>query len=170
MSEFFLRAFAIGASLLVVGCTSNTPVALQTTPIALAEPSPGAGQIVFFRPAAFVGAAVRCTVRENGKMIVRIRPRRYFIAPAEPGTHVFTATTEATDTLTTEVAPNATAYVKCTIRMGILIGRPNLSASSTSEFTKMSAGLKPEDSKKIAAEIAADEAERAKNTTQSPNQ
>jgi hypothetical protein len=54
--------------------------------------------------------------------------------------------------------------------MGILIGRPNLSASSTSEFAKMSAGLKAEDSKKIAAEVAADEAERAKNTTRSPNQ
>lgn len=81
MGTFFRRTFAAAASLVLVGCAAGTPGTLQTTPIALAEPSAGAGQIVFFRPAAFVGAAVGCTVREDGRMIVRIEPGRYYVAP-----------------------------------------------------------------------------------------
>lgn len=169
MGTFFRRTFAAAASLVLVGCAAGTPGTLQTTPIALAEPSAGAGQIVFFRPAAFVGAAVGCTVREDGRMIVRIEPGRYYVAPVGPGTHVFTATTEATDTLSTEVAPNRTSYVKCTVRMGVLVGRPNLSASDAAEFAKVSAGLKAEDPKKVAAQVAADEALRAKNRVRPPS-
>lgn len=169
MSGTFLRTFVIGATLVLGGCAGDKSGTLQTIPIALAEPPIGMSQIVFFRPAAFVGAGVNCTVRENGKMIVRIGPGRYFVAPVQPGTHVFTAATEATDTLATDVIPNETTYVKCTIRMGVLVGRPNLSASTAGEFASVSAGLKAEDAKMVAAQIAADEALRARNSGLSRN-
>ncbi|MBI4645519.1 MAG: hypothetical protein HY738_02720 [Bacteroidia bacterium] len=44
----------------------------------------------------------------------------------EPGTVTFSATTEARTEMPMKLEPGKTYYLKCTISMGVLIGRPDL--------------------------------------------
>ena len=97
--------------------------------IVLPTPKPGKGQVVFFRPGG-MGGAIKCTVRENGKMVGARRRNRYYVIDAEPGVHTFTAKSEATDAVTVQVEPDETSFVKCKIAMGMMVGRPNLSPAT----------------------------------------
>lgn len=135
----------------------------KTAP-AIAAPAPGKGQVVFYRPGG-IGPLIRCTVRENGKMIARVGNGKYYVMAAEPGAHSYTAKTEATDTVRVEVEPDETTYVKCKISMGIVAGRPNLSPSSAEEYAKLGKKLKPQDSADLAEDIAKDEAKQAQAPT-----
>lgn len=131
---------------------------------AITAPASGKGQVVFYRPSG-IGPLIRCTVRENGKMIARVGNGKYYVMPTEPGAHSYTAKTEATDTVRVEVEPDETTYVKCKISMGIMAGRPNLSPSSAEEYAKLGKKLKPVDEADMAADIAKDEAKQ----TQAPS-
>jgi hypothetical protein len=129
----------------------------------IAPPAAGKGQVVFYRPGG-MGPLIRCTVREDGKMIARVGSGKYLVMPAEPRAHSYTAKTEATDTVRVEVEPDETTYVKCKITMGLMAGRPNLSPSSAEEFAKLGKNLKPQDPADLAEDIAKDEAKQAKAT------
>ena len=150
---------ALAAGLAAPAVAGDKPAA---TPIVVPAPAAGKGQVVFYRPGAFVGSAIRCTVREDGKMIGRANNGRYFVVAAEPGKHSYTTKTEATDTLNVEVEPDETTYVKCKIGMGVWAGRPNLSPGSAEEFASSSNKLKQADAAELAKAIAEDEAEQAK--------
>lgn len=143
----------------------STPVTAQSSDDvkiapAIAAPAPGKGQVVFYRPSG-MGPLIRCTVRENGKMIARIGNGKYYVMAAEPGAHAYTAKTESTDTVRVEVEPDETTYVKCKISMGIMAGRPNLSPSDAAEYAKLGKKLKPVDIADMQADIAKDEAKQA---------
>lgn len=129
-------------------------------PVVVPAPPPGKGQVVFFRPSA-MGMAIRCTIRENGKMIGRVGNGKYMILPAEPGPHKYTTKTEATDELNLEVEPDETTYVKCKIAAGVMSGRPNLSPATKADFDEKSAKLDMQDMSKLAQQIKEDEAEMA---------
>ena len=122
--------------------------------ITLPTPKPGKGQVVFFRPSG-MGSAVKCTVRENGKMVARVSGNRFYVIDAEPGVHTFTAKSEKTDAVTVQFEPDETAFVKCKIAMGLMVGRPNLSPATENDFAG-EAKLEAMDAAKIAAEIAKD--------------
>ena len=129
----------------------------------IAAPAAGKGQVVFYRPSG-IGPLIRCTVREEGKMIARVGNGKYHVMQAEPGAHAYTAKTEATDTVRVEVEPDETTYVKCKISMGIMAGRPNLSPSSAEEYAKLGKKLKLQDPADLAEDIAKDEAKQAAAT------
>ena len=72
-------------------------------------PAEGKGQIVFFRPGG-MGFALGCGVNENGVRLSALGAGKYFILPADPGSHSYTVKSEATDLLTLEVEPGETYY------------------------------------------------------------
>jgi len=152
---FLAAATALTAAPALAGDSDKAPVVIPA-------PAAGTGQVVFFRPGKFVGSAIRCTVREGGKMIGRAGNGKYFVVPASPGAHRYTTKTEATDTLNVEVEPDETTYVKCSIGMGVMAGRPNLSPATAEDFGKVSHKIKPTDLEEMAKDIAKDEAELAK--------
>ena len=145
----------------VTTLTAVPAIAADKAPAVISAPAAGTGQVVFFRPGKFVGSAIRCTVREDGKMIGRAGNGNYFVFPATPGAHRFTTKTEATDTLNIEVEPDETTYVKCAIGMGVMAGRPNLSPATAEDFGKVAHKIKPADAEEMAKDIAKDETERA---------
>jgi hypothetical protein len=158
MNLTYLRLLAVaGLALPAAAQAGDTP---QTAP-AIAAPASGKGQVVFYRPSG-IGPLIRCTVRENGKMVARVGNGKYYVIQAEPGAHAYTAKTEATDTVRVEVEPDETTYVKCKISMGIIAGRPTLSPSSPEEYAKLGRKLKPVDAADMAQDIAEDEAKQAK--------
>ena len=122
---------------------AEAPAAAPATANAglIGEPPAGKGQIVFFRPIG-PGIAIGCGVHENGAKISGLGFSKYFVLPADPGTHKYMVESEAKDVLTLEVESGETYYVKCSIGMGLIVGRPNLSPSDKAAFDKKSKGLK----------------------------
>jgi hypothetical protein len=113
----------------------------ERVPVTVPEPPAGMGQVVFFRPSGR-GFIIGCTVRENGTAISSLGNGRYFIHATTPGPHSYTARSEASDTVNVEVEPGETQFVRCSIGMGIVAGRPNLSPSDEAEFARRSPKLR----------------------------
>jgi hypothetical protein len=105
------------------------------TPIAVPKPPVGKGQIVFFRPGG-MGFAVGCSVNENGQKVSSLGAGKYFIMATDPGKHEFSVKSEAKDTLALEVEADETQYASCKIKMGIMVGRPDIRPSTEEEFRK----------------------------------
>jgi hypothetical protein len=108
----------------------------------IAPPPPGKGQIVFFRPSKFTGAAIGFKVREGTTELGKLRSGNYFVAAVEPGAHQYIVHSEAKDVLNMEVEAGETYYVEGTITMGFMSGHPNLSPSDQATFDGMFAKLK----------------------------
>jgi hypothetical protein len=103
-----------------------------------------------------VGKAMGCGVNIGEERISALGAGRYFILDLAPGAYEFNAKSEAKDVLNIEVDPGETSYVKCTIRMGVMAGRPNLSPSSAEEFAEKRDSLKYVDSDDVGEKVRAD--------------
>lgn len=104
--------------------------------IQLPAPPAGKAQVVWFRPGG-VGPIVGCSIKENDQKVSSLGTGRYFIMVTEPGTHTYSVSSEATDTLVMDLKPDETAFARCKIAMGIFIGRPKIDASTEADFRKV---------------------------------
>lgn len=102
-------------------------------PATIPAPPAGKGQIVFYRPGG-MGFALGCSVNEKGQKISSLGAGRYFVMVTEPGKHEYTVKSEAKDVLALEVEADETQYAKCRIKMGIMVGRPDLAPGTEAEF------------------------------------
>lgn len=100
-------------------------------------PPEGKGQVVFFRPSNMLGMALSFSVHEGDKGIGKLGNGSYFVHTADPGQHLFTIQSEVTDKLTLEIEPGETYYVKQTIGVGIVAGRPRLTPAEQGEFERL---------------------------------
>ncbi|OQW56841.1 MAG: hypothetical protein A4S17_13225 [Proteobacteria bacterium HN_bin10] len=116
----------------------ETPAPESAPAIALPEgvsaPPEGKGQVVFFRPNRFVGAALTFTVRENDADLGRLPNGRYFVHVAEPGIHEYEI--GRNDTMRMEIEPGETYYAIQSTQMGIVAGRAVLSPSDAAAFSE----------------------------------
>lgn len=126
----------------VATSAQEAPTAIATKSGTIGTPPAGKGQVVFYRPGSIMGAALGCTVHEGPAQIARLGSGKYWIAPVDPGKHVYNTEGEATDVLNLEVEADETYYVKCNIGMGVMSGRANLSPATVEEFAKKAKGLK----------------------------
>ena len=122
--------------------TESAAPAATATSGKIGMPEAGKGQIVFFRPSKFTGAAIGFKVREGETELGKLRSGKYFVVNVEPGTHQYTVHSEAKDVLTMEVEAGETYYVQGMITMGFMAGRPNLSPSDQATFDGMADKLK----------------------------
>lgn len=156
-----MKKFALTCTL-ALAALHGPALAAEKSPAVIAPPPAGMGQVVFYRPGSIVGMAIRCNVREDGKLIGGLASGKYFVAPMTPGKHMVTTKSEATDTLNLEVEADETQYVMCKIGAGFAAGRPNLSPSDQAAFDAKSAKLKLKTEAERQKEIAEDTAEKAK--------
>lgn len=121
----------------------------------ISAPPAGKGQVVFFRPSNMMGMALSFSVHEGDAGIGKLGNGSYFVHVVDPGAHLFTIQSEVTDKLTLEVDAGETYYVKQTIGVGIVAGRPHLTPAEQGEFerlklkasTKKATDLKPKGGK-----------------------
>lgn len=125
-------------------------------PTTLPAPPAAQGQVVFYRTGGMVGAAMGCGVNQGTERISALGGGKYFILNIAPGTYEFNARSEARDTLRLEVEAGETYYVRCTIRMGFMVGRPNLSPSTAEEFATRRDDLKYVDSDDVGPRVLPD--------------
>uniref|UniRef100_UPI0013DD1AFA DUF2846 domain-containing protein n=1 Tax=Sandarakinorhabdus rubra TaxID=2672568 RepID=UPI0013DD1AFA len=130
----------------------------RPAPASLPAPPEGQGQVLFWRSGTVVGSGMGCGVNLGAERISALGAGHYFLMALPPGTHEFNAKSEAKDRLSVEVKAGETSYVKCTIKMGIMVGRPNLSASTAAEYEKKRGDLKYVDSDDLGAKALPDPA------------
>ena len=122
---------------------ASAETAAKTVKVAPQVPPPpaGMGQVVFYRPGG-MGALVSCRVSEGEKVVNRLPPGKYFIQQTTPGVHEYSVHSEAKDVLRVNVEDGETQYARCNIRMGLMVGRPNLSTQDRADFEKRGKNLK----------------------------
>ena len=125
-------------------------------PATIPGPPAGQGQIIFWRPGTMVGGAMGCGVNIGTERISALGAGKYFVLNLTPGAYEFNARSEARDVLNMEVEDGETYYVRCTIRMGIMTGRPNLSPSDAAAFNEKRENLRYVDSDDIGARVLTD--------------
>lgn len=165
-----LRAAVVGAAFVLGACASTesskpqdggtssaaapaatpaAPAAKQAAPTAAASgagpsiaPSTDMGTVVFFRESKFAGAAVSFKVREGETELGKLSSGSYFVSKVAPGQHAYTVHSEAEDVLNLEVEAGEVYYVRGSISMGVLVGRPDLAPSDAATFESMRPKLK----------------------------
>jgi hypothetical protein len=131
---------ATAASGAAPGAASAAASAAPAEPAAPASPIPpppeGKGQIVFYRPWNYMGAADWIKIRENGQELGKLYGNWYFVQVADPGPHSYTVAMETTDTLKMEVDPGETYYVEARVGMGVMLYRFSLAPVDGARFIK----------------------------------
>jgi hypothetical protein len=109
---------------LLAGCAASGP---KYSEVKGSIPELGAeqGRIYFYRPSA-VGAAIQPNILLNGTVVGEMVPQGFFYVDRSPGSYLATARTESEATLQIPLAASETKYVRASISLGILVGRPNL--------------------------------------------
>jgi len=148
---------ALAAMFVLGGCasteSSSKPAKRASTPAATSAPAAASapvvpppsgdmGTVVFFRESKFAGAAVSFKVREGERELGKLSSGTYFTMQLPTGAHAFTVHSEAKDVLNIEIERGETYYVRGSISMGLLMGRPNLAPSDAATFGSMKADLK----------------------------
>lgn len=118
---------------------ARAPAAGEDSAPAIPPPPPGMGQVVFYRSAR-MGMLVSCRVRENGQVVNRLPPGKYFIHQTAPGPHTYAVRSGTYDVINLEVEEGETQFVRCNVSMG-LRGGPNLSPQDEADFQRRGAGL-----------------------------
>jgi hypothetical protein len=110
--------------------------AATAAPVAatLGTPAEGKGQIVFYRPGKFVGAAVSFKVREGEVELGKLSNGGYFFVDVTPGAHEYVVHSETKDILPLEIDAGEVYYVEGLLGMGVMVGRPNLTPSDKAKF------------------------------------
>lgn len=133
-----LSSLLLGLALVVLaGCASATKVGAPPTP----EVHPEKGLVYFFRESRFVGGGVSFNVRDNGEVIGALKNGTYFFHYVEPGEHVFSARTEVERERAIQIEAGKVYYIKGSISMGVLAGRPELTIVDEAEARLILPGL-----------------------------
>jgi hypothetical protein len=107
-------------------------------------PAPaGKGQIVFFRPGRFIGAAVGWKLLDGTTELGKVGNARYLVVTLEPGVHDLVMDFGTKGKLRIEVDPDETYYIECGIALGALLNHPDLIPSTRAGFDAIAAKLKP---------------------------
>ena len=101
-----------------------------TTPTAASDQK---GTIVMFRGGSIVGAGVACPIMAQGKEITELARGKYSTWSVEPGTYMLN---DKKNGVEVTVAAGETKYVRCSIKMGILAGKPKLKLVDAAEYAK----------------------------------
>jgi hypothetical protein len=138
-----MKVYAAGFVALAMatsGAIAQDSGPIKTKTGQIGAPATGKAQIVFFRPGTIIGAALGCTVHENGREVARLGAGKYYVVTADPGKHVFSTKGQAADTLNLEVESDETYFVKCKIGNGTISGAPELEPSDRDSFAKKAKG------------------------------
>ena len=91
---------------------------------------PNKAIVYIYRPSAFIGGGVYYDVKANSKVVTTLWNGGYYPYIADPGEIEFSAKTESTDSVTLDVKTGQAYYVKGTVGVGFLLGRPHLTVVS----------------------------------------
>ncbi len=107
------------------GCAAKGPAFSKIDHI-----STDKGLVYIYRVPAFTGSAISYDIKVGGNTITTLKNGGYFPHQTNPGEIEFSASTEAKSAITLDVEVGQTYYIKGSISVGFLMGRPHLSVVS----------------------------------------
>lgn len=116
---------------------AESPTAAAAPASKVPAPPEGKGQVVFFRPSNMMGMALSFSIHEGAEGIAKLGNGSYVVHVTDPGAHLYTIQSEVTDKLTLEIEAGETYYVKQTIGVGVVAGRPRLTPAEAGEFERL---------------------------------
>jgi hypothetical protein len=111
----------IGLAALLAGCATMGPAYQEVTSIPA-----GKAVVYIYRPPGFVGSALSYLVYADQLPVVSLRNGGYLPYFSQPGTVHFSAMTETESVALITVEAGGSYYLKGTVQMGLLMGRPKL--------------------------------------------
>jgi hypothetical protein len=123
MSHSRSVAVLIAIATVLAGCASGAK--LSETEAAAMPPAPGKTRIAVYRD-GILGAAIQPEITVDAEPTGRCQPNGVFFVDVSPGIHRLTATTETTSAILVDTSKYPMAYVRCSIGLGLMVGRPNL--------------------------------------------
>jgi len=136
--QHLVTAALFGFVALVSGCVSGSIQKEKIYP----EPEQGKGLVYFYRERKFVGGAVGYNIKEGDTVIGAIKNGTYFFVQATPGTHTYTAATEASTARTITIEAGKTYYFECGVDIGVFAGRPAMKIANSEEARSVLPNLK----------------------------
>jgi hypothetical protein len=118
-----MRVLVLVMSAMLAGCASGPKYAEIERSIPALQPE--MGRIFFYRDSA-IGAMIKPEILLNGQVVGEMVPLGFFYVDRAPGTYLASAKTESETTVQVPLEANQTRYVRGSISLGILVGRPNL--------------------------------------------
>jgi hypothetical protein len=121
-----LKRFCLLLSVAIIaGCAASGPRFEAT-----AQAPSDKGLVYIYRPGKFMGGGVVFDVhvgpKADNNAIVSLRSGGYFPYYAEPGELELWGKTESTSSVTVDVKAGQTTYVRGSVGVGFLVGRPSL--------------------------------------------
>lgn len=106
---------------LLQGCATLGPAYKEVS-----ETPSDKSTVYIYRPSNFVGGGVSYYLYANDKIVTKLHNGSYYPYIAEPGTVEFWAQTESKSEVKLNLDAGKTYYLKGTVGMGIMVGRPHL--------------------------------------------
>jgi hypothetical protein len=91
------------------------------------------GRIIMYRGSSIVGSALACPIRYQGQEIVELARGKYAQWSVPPGRYILTNHTSSVEVA---VDSGETRYVRCMIKMGMLVGRADLQIADEESFNE----------------------------------
>jgi hypothetical protein len=111
----------ISSFLLITGCASLGPIYSKVDKI-----PDNTGIVYLYRPSSFIGGGVSYDVKIGDIVITTLYNGGYYPYYSQPGEKEFWAQTESKSSVTLDVRSGQTYYIKGTIGVGFIVGRPHL--------------------------------------------
>jgi hypothetical protein len=111
----------LGLAALLAGCATMGPAYQEVGSIPA-----GKAVVYIYRPPSFFGAAISYLVYANQLPVVNLHNGGYLPYFIAPGTIHFSAMTEEESVAIIKVETGKSYYLKGTVQMGLLVGRPLL--------------------------------------------
>ena len=100
------------------------------------EVEEGKGLVVFYRSKKFSGGAIKFTVKDNRGEYGQLTNGSIIYVTVEPGSNTFWSQVISSDSITIEAEEGKIYYVKGTVKMGAIAGRPKFNLVNESKALK----------------------------------
>lgn len=130
MENNLRKSFSIISAILLLlflsGCAAKGPAFTQIDNLSVDK-----GLVYIYRVPSIKGAAISYDIHANKNPIFTLKNGGYFPYQTNPGEIEFSASTEAKSAITLDVEAGQTYYIKGSLSVGFLMGRPHLSLVSS---------------------------------------
>ena len=102
----------------------------------------GQGLVVFYRTKKMGGAAIKFSIKDSEKSYGQLKNGTIIKIQVEPGEHLFWSQVISSDAITLTIEEGKVYYVKGTVKMGAVAGRPKFNQVDEKKALKDMKGIK----------------------------
>mgnify|MGYP001592743864 FL=1 len=121
LRKLIITSTLLAAALMLNSCASLGPIYQKVDTI-----PDGTGLVYIYRSSSIVGCGVSYDVKVGETPVTTLYNGGYYPYFPKPGEVELWAKTESKSSVTLDIKPSQTYYIKGTVGVGLLVGRPHL--------------------------------------------